>query len=189
MKQPTTSLSHMGSSIIHATLTNTVGYASASIAGASCAAAVGSYVTIMGVAAVGSAALYLPTMGLRYSLDYLGLMNSLVSEAINLAYFAGSAALGALILGVAIKPVIMCAVVGIIMYACLAAFFPNKEPAAAPIHDDRKKVSGISLAHVFDDLPQDTDSNRNRLFTKPCRKASNVAVVEEVIDESPCYSS
>lgn len=172
MKIPNMSLGHAGTSVINATFINTIGYAGATMFGmsAAAAAAVGSAGTMIGIAAVGSAALYIPTMLLRYSLDYPELMNDVVNEAINLAYFAGSAALGAIIVGVAIEPVITCACIGLIMYACFVALSSNNDASAAP--------NGTSL----DDGQSQRARSSEPLLFSPLYRTRGGALVEEVED-------
>lgn len=118
------SVNHFGSSILGATVYNTMGYAAGSIAGAAVA---GSAASIIAASALGGAVLYIPTMLLRECLKQFELMNSLISEALNLAYFAGSAATGAMLLGLTIKPLLICAAVGIIVRACLNYFYTSPQ--------------------------------------------------------------
>lgn len=140
----------LGDCILRSTFINTIGYAGASIAGATAATTVGSFGTIIGVTLVGSALLYIPTKLLGYSLECLGLMNTLVSQAINLAYAVGSAALGAVMLGLAIKPVIICACIGLIMCACILALASGDNSTQASVSAADETGYTVAEAHWID---------------------------------------
>jgi hypothetical protein len=64
-------------------------------------------------------------MMLRNALDYMGLMNRTVNQTINFAFSVGSAAVGAVLCGLAIKPFIICAAIGLMVVACLSALFSS----------------------------------------------------------------
>jgi len=118
MRKSKASFSHMGNSIITASFVNTVGYLGTSMFAGGTAAAVGGIGSMIAVSAVGAAALYIPTMLLRNALEEVDLMNSFISATISYSYFLGSAALGAVILGLAIQPVVACALFGAVVGVC-----------------------------------------------------------------------
>ena len=113
-----------GTAMINTAFCNTTGYWGASIFGARAAVSVGSFGTMIGASLLGGAALYVPALMLKTSLNYLNMMSDLMALVFDFSFFVSSAALGAFFLGLAIKPFVICAAVGMIVNVCMAPFLP-----------------------------------------------------------------
>lgn len=89
----------------------TAGYGIASIAGLSAAASVGSWTAMAGACFIGGAIMTAPVLLLTVATYNLNLQGSLLESLLHNILFIGAAATGAAVLGLAIKPFIICAAV------------------------------------------------------------------------------
>ncbi len=127
----------------------TAGYLGARVCGMSAAASVGGMFTMLGVTFVGGLALTVPLLVIKDTLTHYELYSDSLEDILHMAFIVGSAAVGAGLFGLAIKPFVVCALMALLMFGLIIAIFTSaKAPSEESFHN-------IKHTDNIDDLTND----------------------------------